>query len=861
MPAQTGVDSAADGALEWALICGEVTQANESVPAIELLDHLKTGSYVEVLKSATAVSLFGTDSKAEQDISDSPDFGLHLRQRTEAFLAPDNAPEKQLQVLAVGVACLYAFLQHGWTGPTLAIDAAELLPESFRTHRDVISKRALSLLAEDGEEAYSLTTSPLFLVLAKALLVTNIDLLSALHSVDWWAARVLFVQQKLLDEPADTLRTGIYEALERQGETLKKSQHSRDLMARHSLEFGLAHHYYGEDSKAVPFFNSAQEASGFKWTLTGALGRRTKFQTFDTSQLVIMAESAGETAAAGADDEGAASKPRQLDLNDDTLLETIAFTDIKEGGDEQRQAKGSLKPIDQCILLAFCLNVKNLNPADGLTTEEMLPYVRRVLENPNNWMVHTMGLLLRSRLESNKSRTVERAALQLQALVDQIKLEEPSAAERMLHIFSIELPPKWELERELGERFVSIGVTRSALEIFERLEMWEDVISCYQLLEQPQKAEAVIHEQLKVHPRSPKLHCILGDITQDPAHFELAWQLSDGRFARAMRSLGAYHYKRGEFEKSIECYHRALAINSLFENSWFVMGCAAMRIEDFDQAVRAFSRVTTLNHENGEAWTNLASAYIRQKKKREAWRALKEALKQQYDNAKIWENYMFTSVDLGEFQEAMHAMERVLEHTWDKKQADNQPSPVDVQVLEILVEAVTSPTLLDAQGQPASKHAPKVATLLTRLTSKIAANPRLFACAAIFFAATGSYRKALDFRLKAYRALLHHPRLVDDEKIFQSTAKRAVELVDAYVALGPLVEKRRMAGVTLVEGESEEEAEVVEEEGEVVCKDWAYQAKMVLKTLVGRTKANFEDTPAHDSLKEKLQEVTELGRA
>ncbi len=53
---------------------------------------------------------------------------------------------------------------------------------------------------------------------------------------------------------------------------------------------------------------------------------------------------------------------------------------------------------------------------------------QRVLANPNNWLVHTMALLLKSRLESDKGRTVERAALQLQALVDQYGDTSPEAA-------------------------------------------------------------------------------------------------------------------------------------------------------------------------------------------------------------------------------------------------------------------------------------------------------------------------------------------------------------------------------------------------------------------------------------------------
>jgi hypothetical protein len=84
---------------------------------------------------------------------------------------------------------------------------------------------------------------------------------------------------------------------------------------------------------------------------------------------------------------------------------------------------------------------------DGLTTEEMFPFVSRVLENANNWMVHTTALLLRSRLESSKSRTVERSALQLQALVDQFDLkDEGSIEERLEWFYSLLVPAKWHME-------------------------------------------------------------------------------------------------------------------------------------------------------------------------------------------------------------------------------------------------------------------------------------------------------------------------------------------------------------------------------------------------------------------------------
>lgn len=233
----------------------------------------------------------------------------------------------------------------------------------------------------------------------------------------------------------------------------------------------------------------------------------------------------------------------------------------------------------------YSLNVKNTNPVDGLTTEEMFPYVSRVLENPNNWMITTMGLVLKSRLESSKSRTVERSCLQLQALVDQWKLQENDASvpDRMKYIHALLLPSKWEMEKELGLRFVSLGVVRSALEIFQRLDMWDNVISCYQMLEQPKKvlffaenfillsnplkAEEVILEQLVKFPDSPKLLCLLGDVRGDFTMYEKAWEISEGRFARAMRSLGAHHFEAKQVSRFLSNdYSRIHNLTFLFYN-------------------------------------------------------------------------------------------------------------------------------------------------------------------------------------------------------------------------------------------------------------------------------------------------------
>lgn len=80
---------------------------------------------------------------------------------------------------------------------------------------------------------------------------------------------------------------------------------------------------------------------------------------------------------------------------------------------------------------------------------------------------------------------------------------------------------------KLERRFLSLGVAASALQIFEKLEMWDEIIRCYRIMDKvkkvserrivlpcnlfcdPIKAEAIVRERLSVSS-TPELWCTLG---------------------------------------------------------------------------------------------------------------------------------------------------------------------------------------------------------------------------------------------------------------------------------------------------------------------------------------------------------------
>ena len=649
--------------LETCLLVGKWDdKLEESYPATKLAKAVVDGDFRTVLTSTHAQQLFSVRPSVAID---------EPYERLLQWTLPSisDAQEQELVRLVLGVACLHAFIQANWTGPDLNVKPSDvlILPEHPPSVSDsLLNSKAVAELAYGGEPAYHLAQSAAFLRFAQIIFSVPYTHLSY---TPWWRLRASIVHQQVLDEtvplPSDTLDSLI--------PLLERTTSDPDLAGRLQLEQGLLEHILSQDKSAAEYFVRAARATGLQYELTGALGKRTKFQQNALSQLVLLAESrrrgddvhersssadvsVGASVGSsnvshsrldsggteGGEKGGKASLPETLPLNDDTLLEQTEFTSSNPSSADllrhlDPSSQPPLHPLDQCILLSLCLNVRNTSPSHGLTNEQMSPYVARVIAHPRNWSVHTTALLLRSRLESTRTRTVERSTLQLQALIDQMPTADSELSERLLYFHSIPLPSKWEMERELALRYLSIGVVKSALEIFERLEMWEEVVKCWQSMERRDQAIAIVRDLLQGrkeeaesviskgkdvssarrstldNAREAKLWCLLGDLEPEHAvtHYEHAWRLSRETSGRAMRSLGGYHFARGEYESTVPCLLKAVAINPLLSRPWFLLGCAYIRMEKWEGARDAFSRCVAIDDEDAESWNNLATIYLR----------------------------------------------------------------------------------------------------------------------------------------------------------------------------------------------------------------------------------------------------------
>ncbi|WWC89797.1 uncharacterized protein L201_004723 [Kwoniella dendrophila CBS 6074] len=899
--------------LEWALLRGE-TSSSEAGPSRiqELATQLVEADFKSILESSEAKAIL-SDSKILQ--------GLISTDNTTS----NRIEESPILRLIVSIALLQSFVQANWTGPNLTFSPLDILPSSTTsttTTEEELNSAALPLLTLNGEPAYHLAQQPIIFLLARRLL-------SSLSSKDLdtspiWLLRTHLIHLSLLDEPVPLPEQDLL-AVQSLLTNLVVTR-DQDLKAMIELEIGLYHHALGQDKQANQSFLQAAKSSELEFELTGALGKRTKYQVNALSQLVLLAESrkregeevdqATPSDAESKEENGAettkSTLPESIALNDDTLLEETEFTKVtseNEGNTSKLSHldpsnQPALHPLDQSLLLSLCLSQHNNSPSSGLTANQMMPFLVRVISNPRNWSIHTTGLLLRSRLESTRSRTVERSTLQLLALIEQMPTSDSSTKERLRYFHQLPLPSKWETEKELAKRYLTIGVTRSALEIFDKLEMYEESVSCLQRLDKEEEAIKIVKDLLQGKKidsdiltklsnenlsedkknkltigRKAKLYCLLGDLAlsseesiKDPKkskeqaieYYEKAWEISEETSSRSMRSLGTLYVGLNEYDKAIQCFKDALQINPLYARAWFTLGVCYVKQEKWLEAKDAFRRQVGVEEDDAEGWNNLAAVYLRLgeeglkdgetappvtfENKHLAWRALRQGLRFAYSNWRMWQNYMIVSIDVGELSEAARAMTRVVEELYDK----DPILAVDPDVLDKLVDSVTRDdySLRNEVVPKTSNEGFGLLPIVERLFNitilpKISNSTRVWKSHARLERWKENWSSAQEDYLKAYRCSIVFDDSVERDLQKWKDAVNEIEILIATMSqLGPKVKKQ-------LEKEQQENPDQPKKK----ISDWKFQARGIVRTFMGRTKESFEGEKDWSRLEELLEDI------
>ncbi|CAD7005825.1 tetratricopeptide repeat protein 27 [Ceratitis capitata] len=602
------------------------------------------------------------------------------------------------------------FVQNNFTGPFQQLEEISNILQA----KKFVEYDPFKRLMENGEEINPNVKLGELLVIAKETVNLLRQHWSDALYLQWWHMRLIYIQQQVLDE----LTSNLYEELKVIADWLLKNVHNvddKELQALLYLEVANSYLLFHRTQKSDAVLEDMCQYFGIVLNVEGLLGVRTKFQQKPLPQLCLKVQHTNSELPLALATNGSTIIPKLLLLDDDTRLERIRFIEPKDND------VMTLPSVLQALVLAKVKQLKRSQPKDRLADEELEPYIKTLLYQEHGPLqVRQSALLLNCVQESNQRRTVERSWKQCEGAVKLLDGTIYSLPERLSYAFASFLQPKWQVQLQLCELLMSLGMTKTALDVYLEIQAWREVIHCYTKLELRHKAAEIIQQELAKKP-TVLLHCLLGDAIDDPNCYETAWEFSKHTSGRAQAHWGTYYFRKAEYADAIPHLEKSVEINSLQEKIWLRLGYAAIQLERWELAVHAYITYTHIEPLGFESWNNLAKALVKLGDKVRAHKVLSESLKCNYNNWKVWENFMVVSVDTCNLEDALNAYSRL---------SDLKDRYLDLEVLCVTIGLIVEGKA-DAKGQTQERLRKKAVTLMAQQCIKHGNEPKVWELAAL----------------------------------------------------------------------------------------------------------------------------------
>lgn len=695
---------------------------NERFPIIDkILSNEKCVKLIKLLLDFTETNNTPVDEPSDEKSR------LTAQQREILFNEYDQKDLAPLALVVSG-AFLQLFVIDNFTGPSsedLLRQSYKDLPISFHTLKDQITFRSLSI---DGSEVYHKVVNPWLLRMVQLCwtCLNSLGCSRRLLQLEFlvWKHRYLTVHLMILLEHAELLMNELRKVQEFIFDhhiINDKNDNNTQLVRFNTVELccELVQSSLLRDGVTFckKFFDYACEFSGISIEHTGVLGKKTKFIQKDIPQLVVKSSQKKENVDFDLPVENDYVLPKDIQLEDDTLLPDIAFVK-EEGNTDSISKEQNIDPLAQILLLSkLDIMLKSDVMEESLKDEWTLAYLRTIANQATIWTVKYKALALRSVVEKKHTRKMGRALLQLEELIKTVDKNDEDQHKRLRSFYSVLPLSSWQMQRSLGDISMDLGLVKNALDVYLKIEYWEGIIKCYSAIGQTVKAQKVIEQELE-KKETPYLYCLLGDVTDDIDYYERSWALSKGRFARAKKSIGTHHYVRKQYEEAISNYEMALSVNPSNMSILCMLAYCCLTTEKYERAAECYRNVTYLDDSSFLGWNNLSKAYIKLGQKERAWRTLREAIKCNYEEWKIWENFMVVSMDIGALDDVILAWHRII---------DIKSSHKDDQILSNLTNSLVRRTFSKADDEYLKLLA-EALKLVARLNSTSDCSPRLWIC-------------------------------------------------------------------------------------------------------------------------------------